>query len=270
MWADDVIWALHRTISQFVDDDGMDFFPYDYKLQLDSIYESSTKTITDDIKRDLETLSKEECTRFRDNFEREKQVVIANINNLLERIENIGIDNSKGVKAKIQLEFCEKIKLFISEVLLKIEEERETAFTQAQIEEIYYTCPKGKYLEMAYWNLRDKHWICGKHTSVYDFIYYFTGEGFKPTEPIHWNVSTKKLTLFLNEMVEDDKIWSKASFMFLVKNKPVGKKVLGNTFSKCMKRKELEEGETDSNKKTIERLEKEIRRVIRGDEQSLW
>jgi hypothetical protein len=37
-----------------------------------------------------------------------------------------------------------------------------------------------------------------------------------------------------------------------------------------MKRKELEEGETDSDKRTIERLEKEIRRVIRGGEQSLW
>lgn len=52
---------------------------------------------------------------------------------------------------------------------------------------------------------------------------------------------------------------SKASFMFLVKNKPVGKEVLGNTFSKCMKQKEKEGCETDSKKKTIEKLEREIR-----------
>lgn len=268
MWTYDIVSALHRIISEFIEGDGgMDFAPYYYKLQLDSRYEQATKSITNDINDDIERLTKEDCAQFKEDFERLKPEVVANINSLLERIENIGIDSSQGVKAKMQLEFCEKIKTFISEVLKKIEEERETALTQAQIEEMCYLCPNGDYLEMVYWNLRDKHWICGKHTSIYDFIYYFTGEGFKPSEPIHWNVSAKKLTLFLNEMVEDDKIWSKASFMFLVKNKPVGKKVLGNTFSKCMKRKQEEECETDSRKRTIEKLEREIRWVIKGEEQ---
>ena len=87
-----------------------------------------------------------------------------------------------------------------------------------------------------------------------DFIYYFSGRGFKPTEPIHWKVSTAKLTLFLDEIVADDHIWSKASHIFLVKNKPVGKKVLGNTFSRCKK----QEAEGTEN---AENLRREIVRM---------
>lgn len=242
MIADNHINALHFFISGFTsqDDSVLDFPPHDYKRQLDNYFDIETQSITLDINRDLEWMSKETNTYLKEGFKREIPKVKSHINSLLEKIENIGIDSTEGIKAKMQVEFCERIQTFIDELLLKIDALDKDALTDSQIENCHFERLRMgitiDYLKQVYLNLKANHWICSRHTSMGDFIYYFTGDGIKPIEPIHWKVSTAKLTLFLDEIVEDEYIWSKASHIFLVKNKPVGKKVLGNTHSKSLDR----------------------------------
>ena len=261
MLADKLINALRFFISDFItqpESTVVNLEPREYERQLLNSYNKLTDGIIYDIKADLEWFSKEHNEYLKQGFLNQIPPVKDHISALLQNIETIEIQNNDTEKAKIQIAFCERVQAFITEVLLKIDEINMGALTEVQMDDCHFECLRGKRTEYdlseIYKNLKASHWICSRHTSMGDFIYYFSGQGLKPTEPIHWKVSTAKLTLFLDEIVADDHIWSKASHIFLVKNKPVGKKVLGNTLSRCRKQEAERTENAENLRREIERM----------------
>ena len=261
MLADTLVYVLNTFVLNLTNQDNpavLRLEPREYERQLLNYYSNMTASITSDIKADLEWFSRENNEYLKREFLNQVSALKNHINTLLQTIESVDIDEKAGKMAKIQIDFCKQLQSFINELSLKIDEANIDALTDAQIDDCHFECLRGKRTEYdlseIYKNLKASHWICSRHTSMGDFIYYFSGQGFKPSEPIHWKVSTAKLTLFLDEIVADDHIWSKASHIFLVKNKPVGKKVLGNTFSRCRK----QESERTEN---AENLRREIVRM---------
>ena len=218
------------------DDEYSTFQPKEYKRQLDNYYEIETEGIIKDINRDIEYLSKEDDEDLRKGI---KQLVPI-VENLLDTVKSRAVSNNVDERTQIQIAFYERLQGFLSSLIETIEEVEQGALTNAQINDCHFECLKSgitiEHIVQIYGNLKSNHWICSRHTSMDAFIYYFTGQGFRPSEPIHWKVSTAKLTLFLDEIVADDHIWAKASHIFLVKNKPVSKKTLGNTHSKSLDR----------------------------------
>lgn len=210
--------------------------PEEYKRQLDNYYEIKTEGIIKDINRDIEHLSKEDDEDLREGLRR----LVPVVENLLSAVKSRIIPDSTDERIQIQIAFYERLQGFLVTLIETVEEVGQGALTNAQINECHFECLKSgitiEHIVQIYGNLKSNHWICSRHTSMDAFIYYFTGQGFRPSEPIHWKVSTAKLTLFLDEIVADDHIWAKASHIFLVKNKPVSKKTLGNTHSKSLDR----------------------------------
>lgn len=261
MLADTLVYVLNTFVLNLTNQDNptvLRLEPREYERQLLNYYSNMTASITSDIKADLEWFSRENNEYLKREFLNQVSALKSHINTLLQTIESVDVDEKAGKMAKIQIDFCKQLQSFINELSLKIDEANVSALTDAQIDDCHFECLRGKRTEYdlseIYKNLKASHWICSRHTSMGDFIYYFSGQGLKPTEPIHWKVSTAKLTLFLDEIVADDHIWSKASHIFLVKNKPVGKKVLGNTFSRCKKQEAERTENAKDNRRDIERM----------------
>ena len=210
--------------------------PKEYKRQLDTYFEIETEGIIKDINRDLEWLSKEDDKDLREGLKQ----LLPTIENLVHEVERLAISDNRDEKAEIRVAFYKRLQGFLSSLIQTVEEVEKDALTNAQINACHFECLKAgitvEHLIQIYDNLKSNHWICSRHTSMDAFIYYFTGQGFMPSKQIHWKVSTAKLALFLDEIVADDHIWAKASHIFLVKNKPVGKKSLGNIHSKSLDR----------------------------------
>ena len=208
----------------------------EYKRQLDFYFETETEGIVKDINRDLEHLSKEDDKSLKDGL----KGLVPKVETLLVNVNGLAISDNRDEKAEIRVAFYKRLQGFLSSLIQTVEEVEEDALTNAQINACHFECLKAgitvEHLIQIYDNLKSNHWICSRHTSMDAFIYYFTGQGFMPSKQIHWKVSTVKLALFLDEIVADDHIWAKASHIFLVKNKPVGKKSLGNIHSKSLDR----------------------------------
>ena len=261
MLTDGLIYTLNTFVLNLTnqDDDAiLRLEPREYERQLLNYYSNMTASITSDIKADLEWFSRENNEYLKQEFLHQIPPVKSHIKALQQTIQTVDIDEKTGKMAKIQIAFCERLQAFINELLLKIDEVNVGALTDAQINNCYFECLRSNRTEYdlseIYKHLKASHWICSRHTSMGDFIYYFSGQGFRPTEKIHWKVSTANLTLFLDEIVADDHIWSKASHIFLVKNKPVGKKVLGNTFSRCRKQESERRENAENLRREIERM----------------
>lgn len=229
--------------------------PKEYKRQLDYYFETETENIIKDINRDLEHLSKEDDESLKDGL----KGLVPKVETLLANVNGLAISEEEDERAQIRSAFYECLQAFLRNLIQKVEEISEGALTNEEINNCHFDnlLPKITidHLEQIYDNLKANHWICSRHTSMGDFIYYFSGQGFRPTEKIHWKVSTAKLTLFLVEVVADENVWAKASHIFLVRNKSVGKKVLGNTFSRCRNR------DSDKSDELIREIERKITHV---------
>lgn len=242
MLTDNLIIALNRFVTDFskVEEGSLSFAPEVYQRQLDEYYDGMTKTIISDINRDIDWLSKEDNEYLKNGYREQIPIVKGHIAELSLSLKDVSSFSTYEdyQKTEMRIAFCEKVQFFIECLLKKIDEASSDALTNNQISGCHFERLKPhiteEHLRQIYAHLLAEHWICSRCTDFSDFRYYFTGNGFKPMEPIHWKMSIAKLTLFLDELVDDENIWVKASYIFLVKNKPVSRKVLGNTHSKSL------------------------------------
>ncbi len=240
MLTDNLIIALNQFVTDFskVEEWSLSFTPEVYQRQLDEYYKGMTKTIISDINRDIDWLSKEDNEYLKCGYREQIPIVRGHIKDLSLKLNDFSsfVSFADYQKTKMRISFCEKVQYFIECLLKKIDEASSDALTNNQICGCHFERLKphikNEHLRQIYAHLLTENWICSRYTDFSDFRYYFTGNGFKPINPIHWNVSIAKLTLFLGELVDDENIWVKASFIFMVKNRPVSRKVLGNTHSK--------------------------------------
>ena len=241
MFADGIINTLHIRLSDIIVDGKYSDLPLRaYKFQLDSSFDGIVEAITNDINRDADWLTKEDNQYLKEGFRHLIPSVKEHIHTLTDRLQKIEKDSEGDARTQMQIDFCNRLQAFIETLPNKIDELNGDALTQEDMNRCFFDALTPnitpRHLVPIYYNLIDKGYISKKYTSMGDFMYYFTGEGFKPSEPIHWKLSTVKLTIFLKLIVVDEKIWAKASHIFLVKDKFVGKKVLGNTYSTAMDR----------------------------------
>lgn len=242
MLTDSLIFSLSNFVSNLdnVGEGALAFPPEVYQRQLDEYYKGVTGSIITDINNDIDWLSKEDNQYLKDEYIRQIPIVRAHIEELSRKLQDTASFSSYQDYQKVEMKvaFCEKVQFFIECLLKKIDEASASALTKEQISGCHFELLKPEiteeHLRQIYGNLISARWISREYTDLPDFIYYFTGKGFKPIEPIHWKVSIAKLTLFLDELIEDENIWVKASHIFLVKGKPVSRKVLGNTHSKSL------------------------------------
>lgn len=241
MFTDGIVSRLHIFISDIIVDGKYTDLPLRaYKFQLDSSFDGIVETITNDIKRDADWLTKESNQNLKEEFRRLIPSVKGHINALTDTLQKIEKDSEGDARTKMQIDFCNRLQAFIETLPNKIDELNSDALTKEESEKCHFDALMPnitpRHLVPIYYNLIDNGYISKKYTSMGDFMYYFTGEGFKPSECIHWKLSTVKLTLFLKLIVADEKIWAKASHIFSVKGKFVSKKVLGNTYSTAIGR----------------------------------
>ena len=243
MLTDRFIFTLRDFVSDFIKETKtpLDMEYKTYEKQLNNTFDESTRAITADINKDIEWFSHEENRHLIQGFKKQGKIIHQHAIELSRHISDIKTKIKDETEiVSLQIDFCNRLQLFIDNLITKIEDITNDALTKDQIKKCHFdTLRSGitiEHLRQIYSNLLNQHWICRKHTSLNDFIYLFTGEGFATTKHIHWKVSTVKLSLFLYEIVADDKIWAKASHIFLVENKRVSKKVLGNSYSSAMGR----------------------------------
>ena len=258
MFTDGIISTLHIIISDIIVNGKYKDLPLRaYKFQLDSSFDGIVETITNDINRDIDWLTKEDNQYAKGEFKKLLPFVKEHINALTDKLQKIERDSEGDARTQMQIDFCNRLQAFIETLPNKIDELNSDALTQEDMDRCFFDALMPnitpRHLVPIYYNLIDKGHISKKYTSMGDFMYYFTGEGFKPSEPIHWKLSTVKLTIFLKLIVADEKIWAKASHIFLVKDEFVGKKVLGNTYSTAMNR--------DSGTKHLNKIKSEITNV---------
>ena len=258
MFTDGIISTLHIIISDIIVNGKYKDLPLRaYKFQLDSSFDGIVETITNDINRDIDWLTKEDNQYAKDEFKKLLPFVKEHINALTDKIQKIERDSEGDARTQMQIDFCNRLQAFVETLPNKIDELNGDALTKEDMDRCFFDALMPnitpRHLVPIYYNLIDKGYISKKYTSMGDFMYYFTGEGFKPSEPIHWKLSTVKLSIFLKLLVADEKIWAKASHIFLVKDEFVGKKVLGNTYSTAMSR--------DSGTKHLNKIKSEITNV---------
>ena len=245
MFADGIINTLHIRLSDIIVDGKYSDLPLRaYKFQLDSSFDGIVEAITNDINRDADWLTKEDNQYIKEGFRHLIPSVKEHINTLTDRLQKIEKDSEGDARTQMQIDFCNKLQAFIETLPNKIDELNGDALTKEESERCHFNALMPnitpRHLVPIYYNLIDNGYISKKYTSMGDFMYYFTGEGFKPSEPIHWKLSTVKLTILLKLLIADEQIWAKASHIFLVKDKFVGKKVLGNTYSTVLGRVKYE------------------------------
>ena len=245
MFTDGIISTLHIRLSDIIVDGKYSDLPLRaYKFQLDSSFDGIVEAITNDINRDADWLTKEDNQYLKEGFRHLIPSVKEHINTLTDRLQKIEKDSEGDARTQMQIDFCNKLQAFIETLPNKIDELNGDALTKEEYERCHFDALMPnitpRHLVPIYYNLIDNGYISKKYTSMGDFMYYFTGEGFKPSECIHWKLSTVKLTILLKLLIADEQIWAKASHIFLVKDKFVGKKVLGNTYSTVLGRVKYE------------------------------
>ena len=264
MLTDGIISTLHTLISNIIVDGKYANLPFRaYKYQLDSSFDGIVATITNDISKDADWLTKEDNEYLKEGFRSLIPSIKEHIATLTEQLITFESSSEENSKAQLQMDFCKRLQAFIETLPHKIDELNSDALTQEEWNRCHFDALMPnitpRHLVPIYKNLIDNGCISKKYTSFGDFMYYFTGEGYKPSEPIHWKLSTVKLTIFLKLLIADEQIWAKASHIFLVKDNFVGKKVLGNTYSTAMGRekagKHLKEIQTKITNVTVAPLE---------------
>ena len=117
---------------------------------------------------------------------------------------------------RIQESFCERTIGFIDSLIEKVQGWRESALTEKEANNCYFEDVRfeEEVLPRIYNNLVRNGWISGRRTSLNDFIYLFTGKGFRPAHPVLWKKGQDELCLFLEEMTFDIKDLKKAVLVF--------------------------------------------------------
>ena len=221
MIANDTLDALQAQVSKFLDQETYKPLISDryYAHELERSLEAKLKAIVDDLENDHEVLLQEDCEESIVEFK-------AALNALKERMTAIktqyewAIDviqeKDNAVIVEAETAFCRRIALTFESVISNLELWATESLSKAEANKNYFASVfyLPEELVVIYNNLVAARWIQKSRTSRSDFLYYFTGEGPKPYNPIRWNKPATWLSLFLDKMTEDSKIWAKATLVF--------------------------------------------------------
>ena len=222
MLAYDYIERLEALVSKFMNKE-----TYSHSLsvgsrkrELENLFDSYTKGIVSDLENDYDYLYQQDCDITIDGFKEEMKELQKRVESLKSLFENAldrpSDENEELNLLKIQDSFCKRMIDFIDSLINKVQEWREKALTTQEAQECFFVDVRFEMedLPRIYGNLVNNGWISGRRTSVYDFIYLFTGDGFRPSTPILWKKGQDELCLFLEEMTFDIKDLSKAAIAF--------------------------------------------------------
>ena len=192
----------------------------DYAAELESKYEDCTHRVLKDLKRDHNKLLKEDCEEAKRELQEELDSIKSQLQDIAEKFDyckSLGPDSpNKGSLLEIQINFCNKIIPFIQSLIKKIGRWEDDALTIAESINCYFTSVRYNKEEIPIIcdNLIKLRWISEGKTTRDDFFHYFTGEGTPSYKPIRWLKEVTWLTLFIDFMTYDDRIWVKTSRMF--------------------------------------------------------
>lgn len=262
--------ALDGFVSDFLNKEtyGLVLSEKEYQKELDALYETSERTIREHIENYVQDIVlKEDCDVAIDDFQNNLKQVQERMETLSAKSDNVraslAANDTDTDQDKVQMAFCEKLIVFLQDLISRVEEWKEGSLSaqEANEENFFLDLRVGEeQLPQIYHNLVDKGWIVKSKTSLNDFIYYFTGKGFSPLDPIRWKSTEPILTLFLECMTLEDKRWAKAALIFEKRKKgtreyhPVDKDQLGVSRSKV------------KNNFNFEDLVREVMRDIMGFE----
>ena len=190
------------------------------KRELEGIFEDSTNGIIKDLENDFDFLYQQDCDITIDAFKEKMRLLqerVESLKALFERAKDIPSDENDDMDPmKIQESFCERMIGFIDSLIEKVQGWRESALTEKEANDCYFEDVRFEEedLPRIYNNLVRNGWISGRRTSINDFIYLFTGKGFRPAQPVLWKNGQDELCLFLEEMTFDIKDLKKAVLVF--------------------------------------------------------
>ena len=216
--------SLNDFVSTFLQEEtyGIVLSEKAYQKELEELYEKSTCLIRSEIEDYVQDLVlKEDCDLTIDDFQRNLNMVQEKMKELNavseETMYSIADNDSLSARQKVQLSFCNKLMSFLRDLIGRIEEWKEGALSAQEANEQNFflglRIDEGQ-LPNVYDNLINKGWIVRSRTSLNNFIYYFTGKGFSPQNPIRWTGTEPILTLLLENMTTDEKRWAKAAIIF--------------------------------------------------------
>ena len=216
--------ALDGFVSDFLNKEtyGLVLSEKEYQKELDSMYETSERIIREHIENYVQDIVlKEDCDVALDNFQYHLKRVQTQMEALSAKSESVrsslSASGSDTEQDRAQMAFCEKLVVFLRDLISRVEEWKEGSLSaqDANEENFFLDLRVGEErLPQIYRNLVNKGWIVKSKTSLNNFIYYFTGKGISPQNPIRWNSSEPKLTLFLECMTAEEKRFKKAPLIF--------------------------------------------------------
>lgn len=238
MVAYEIIERLERIVEKFLNGETYGNISSDstHKRELERLFDNSTLGIANDLEADYENLLTEDCDITIDAFKQEMKKVQERMGLLKDQFDTatkkpFDIEDNK---ARTQYLFCKRMVEFINDLTARVEEWKEGALTSAEDYDTYFTSVKYNRDELAliFKRLVANRWISSR-TPMRAFLYYFTGEGLKPTKPIRWLPDITILTLFLERMTfENKKKWAKAEKIFQKEGVKMDRKILSVSYSR--------------------------------------
>jgi len=198
------------------------------KRELDNLFENSTSGIVKDLENDFDFLYQQDCDITIDGFRNEMEVLQQRVESLktqFEQAKGLPIEQDEYLeRMRIQASFCERMVSFIDTLIAKVEDWKTTALTSKEAETCHFEDVRFDEddLPKIYDNLISHQWIVKSKTSLSDFIYLFTGNGFRPSNPVVWRKTEDDLCLFIEEMTFDAKDLTKAALVFEKKTRKEG------------------------------------------------
>ena len=218
----EIIKQLEDLVSKFLNKE-----TYSHSLstgsrerELENTFENSTNGIVKDLEKDYDFLYQEDCDITLDGFREEMsklQERVETLKALFEKAKDLPSDENADLDLmRIQKSFCERMIGFINSLIDKVQGWRESALSTKEANDCYFEDMRFEEedLPKIYNNLVRNGWISGRRTSINDFIYLFSGNGFRPAKPILWKKGQDELCLFLEEMTFDNKDFKKAVLVF--------------------------------------------------------
>ncbi len=203
------------------------------KRELDTMYENSTKGIVKDLENDYDFLFQQDCDITIDGFKQSMRGVqerVVLLKTLFEEAKEMPSDGTTEdlERMSLQKSFCERMMDFIDSLIEKVREWSESALTKKEADDCFFEDVRfdEKDLPLIYNNLINHQWIVKSRTSLKDFVYLFSGTGFRPASPVIWRKTEDDLCLFLEEMTIDAKDLTKAALTFEKRTRRDGYKLV--------------------------------------------
>lgn len=189
------------------------------KRELETLYENSTNGIVKDLENDYDFLFQEDCDITIEGFKHSIEGVqerAESLKVLFEKAKEMPTDDGDLEQMEIQASFCERMIGFIDSLIERIQGWREDALSAKEANDCFFEDVRFEEEELPriYNNLVKHQWIIKSRTTLNDFLYLFTGKGFRPSCPVLWKKTEDDLCLFLEEMTFDAKDFTKAALVF--------------------------------------------------------